>query len=238
MDNDKKQRLEQALAVIRRAHGKDAVRPLGDTITTSQIPHLSTGFTLLDRAVGIGGLPRSHLTLLSGIPTSGAMTLACKVLAQAVDEATVCIDLPSTFDVDYAARCGVDPGNLLLIQPQTLEQGLETLTTLVDTASAAMLIFDENEPKRRVDTAVLNRLMSAIHRSYCALILVDHAGTALFSEKAAVRLHLQRERWLRQRRDIHGYRTQVQILKNQFGRSGQSVRLTIGFSTAVHGDGT
>jgi hypothetical protein len=68
-------------------------------------------------------------------------------------------------------------------------------------------------------------------------MVVERAGTPLLSEKAAVRLHFQREGWLRQRQDVNGYRTQVYILKNQWGRSGQSVRLVIGFSAVVRGDG-
>lgn len=237
MNRDKKQRLEEAIVAIRREYGEGALRPLGDSGAKEAIPHLSTGFATLDRALGIGGLPKGHLTQVSGIPTSGAMTLACKVLAQAANEAVVCIDLPGTFDADYATRCGVDTDNLVLIEPPSLDHALETLNTLVDTAAAAILIFDTLEAKRRVNTPALNRLMSALHRSGCVLMLVERAGTPLLSEKAAVRLHFQRERWLRQRQEVNGYRTQVRILKNQWGRSDQSVRLTIGFSTVVSGDG-
>jgi recombination protein RecA len=237
MNRDKAQRLEETMAAIRQEYGEDALRPLGGSGAGSAIPHLSTGFANLDRTLGIGGLPKGHLTQIGGIPTSGAMTLACKVLAQAANEAVVCIDLPDTFDVDYAARCGVDTDNLVLIQPPSLDHALETLITLVDTASAAVLILDAPKGKRHVNTPALNRLMSALHRSGCALMLVERAGTPLLSEKASVRLHFQRERWLRQRQDVNGYRTQVRILKNQWGRSGQSVRLVIGFSAVVRGDG-
>lgn len=234
---DKKQRLEEAIVAIRRVYGEDALRPLADAAASSAVAHLSTGFAGLDRALGIGGLPKGHLTQVSGIPTSGAMTLACKVLAQALGEAVVCIDFMHTFDVDYAARCGVDTDNLLLIHPASLDHALETLTTLVDTAAAALLILEPVDRKTRVPTAGLNRLMSALHRSDCALILIERTGLPLLSEKAAVRLHFQRTRWLRQRQDVRGYHTQVRILKNQWGRSGQTVRLTIGFSTVVDGDG-
>lgn len=237
MNKIKKQRLEETINSIRREYGEDALRPLGDSGAGSVVPHLSTGFAALDRALNIGGLPKGHLTQISGIPTSGAMTLACKTLAQARGEAVVCVDLPCTFDVDYAARCGVDTDNLALIQPTSLDQALENLIALVDTAAAAVLILDTGESKRRVSTPALNRLMSALHRSGCALMLIERAGTPLLSEKASVRLHFQRERWLRQRKEVNGYRTQVRILKNQWGRSDQSVRLVIGFSTTVHGDG-
>ncbi len=237
MNSDKKQRLEEAIISIRREYGEDALRPLADSGAKSDISHLSTGFAVLDRALVIGGIPKGHLTQISGIPTSGAMTLTCKVLAQATDEAVVCIDLPHTFDADYAARCGLDTNNLLLIQPTSLDHAFETLTTLVGTAAASVLILDNVEGKRHITTAALNRLLWALHHSNCALMMVERAGTPLLSEKAAVRLHLQRERWLEQRQDVNGYRTQVRILKNQWGRSGQSVRLSIGFSTTVRGDG-
>src|SRR5579862_2821645 len=126
MNKDKKQRLEEAVAAIRHAYGEEALRPLGDSRTKEAVPHISTGFASMDQALGIGGLPKEHLTQMAGIPTSGAMTLAWKVLAQAVNEAVVCIDLPGTFDMDYAARCGVAIDNLLLIQPGSLDQALET----------------------------------------------------------------------------------------------------------------
>ncbi len=237
MNEEKKQRLAEALVAIRRTYGPDALHQLGEANAPTSVPSLSTGFAVLDWALGIGGLPKGHLTQVSGIPTSGAMTLACKVLAQAVDEAGVWVDLPQTFDADYAARCGVDTANLVLIQPPSLDQALEMLATLVNTAAAAVLMLDTTAKKPRVDQAAFNRLLSALHRSRCALILVEQAGTPLLSEKAALRLHFQRERWLRQRQDVNGYRTRVRILKNAWGPSGHSVRLTIGFSTVVDGDG-
>lgn len=234
---NKKQRLDEALVGIRRAHGEDAVRPLAAEQIAAMMPHLSTGFAVLDQALGIGGLPKGHLSHLSGIPTSGAMTVACNTLAQAVDEAIVCIDLSGTFDVDYAARCGVDTANLLLVQPSTLDQALETLTALVDTAAAALFILDSSQAQARASLPAFNRLLSALHRSNCALIAVERTGNRLLADKAAVRLHFQRERWLRQRQDVAGYRTRVRVLKNQWGRTGPTVRLVIGFSTVVRGDG-
>src|SRR5258708_4417165 len=177
MDNNKKQRLEEAIVSIRRVYGEDALRPLGDAAATSTLSHLSTGFGVLDRALGIGGLPKRHLTHVTGVPTSGAMTLAYKVLAQAAGEAVAVVDLPQTFDADYAVRCGVDAAALVLIQPSSLHHSLETLTGLLDTAAAAILAPDPRMGKLRVDNAVLNRLMTALHQSSCVLLLVEQVGT-------------------------------------------------------------
>lgn len=235
MDQEKKQRLDEALAALRREWGDEVVRHLGDASTSSPIPHFPTGFALLDQALDIGGIPIGHLTHLCGTPTSGATTLAYKILAQATGEAAVYVDCPHTFDADYAARCGVDTANLLLIQPHSLDHALETLNQLVDTTAVAVLTLDHQ--KQRVDRATFHRLITALHRSHCALVVVEQAGTASFSEQAAVRLHLQVERWLFRRLDVNGYRTRVHVLKNQFGRSGHLVRLVIGFSLVVNGDG-
>ena len=237
MTSTKRQRLDEAIAAIRHEWGEAALRQLGDPAERSTIAHLSTGFARLDEALGIGGLPKAHLSQLSGIPTSGATTLACKVLAQAVGEAAVVVDVPQTFDADYAARCGVNTASLLLIQPDSLAHALETLTALVDTAAVAVLALDTSESKRRVDPAALRRLVSALHRSSCVLIVLERSGSSPFSDRAAVRLSCQRERWLQQRQNVNGYRTQVRILKNQFGPSGQRVGLVIGFSGVVRGDG-
>ncbi|MHB8624588.1 MAG: P-loop NTPase family protein [Aggregatilineales bacterium] len=238
MTSEKKRRLDKAVVAIRREWGQDALRQVTDSEKSSGVPHIPTGFPMLDRALRIGGVPKGHLTQFTGIPTSGAMTLAYKILAQATGEALVYVDLAQTFDADYAARCGVDTANLLLIQPKALDSALETLTPLLNTAAAAVLALDVHEGKQRIDTAVLNRLMAALRRSRCALLVVERAETALFSTKAAIHLHLKRECWLYQRQDVNGYRVQVRIIRNQFGQSGQSVRLVVGFSAIVRGDGT
>jgi len=238
MTTEQKRRLDEAVVAIRRDWGQDAVHQFTESDKSSGIPHIPTGFPLLDRALGIGGIPRGHLTEVCGIPTSGAMTLAYKIMAQAAGEALVYLDLAHSFDADYAARCGVDVANLLLIQPRVVDPALETLTSLANTAAVAVLALDGHERKQRVDTAVLNRLVSALRHSNCALIVVERTQTGRFSARAAVHLHLKREHWLRQRQDVNGYRVQVQIVKNQFGRPGRSIRLVVGFSSLVQGDGT
>jgi predicted ATP-dependent serine protease len=237
MDTDKKQRLDETIASIRHQWGEQALRRLGEKEISSSIPHVPTGFRQLDAALGIGGVPKGYLTHLSGTPTSGATTLAFKIMAQVSHEAVVYVDCPHSFDADYAARCGVDPANLLLIQPPSLENGLESLNNLVDTAAVAMLVLDSREKKQRIDRASINRLITELHRSRCALIVVEQTERGPFADKAAVRLQLRHERWFRRKQDVSGYRTGVHILHNQFGRAGQSVRLTIGFSTVVRGDG-
>jgi hypothetical protein len=236
VESKKQQRLDESLAALRREWGDAVVRRLGDAGTPTA--YRPTGFALLDRALDMGGLPIGQLTQLCGTPTSGATTLAYKILAQASGEALVYVDGPHSFDADYAARCGVDTANLLLIHPPSLDHALETLLPLVDTAAVAVLVLDRRQTKQRLAPAALRRLMTALHRSRCALVVVEPTSTPLIAQHAAVRLQLQVERWLMRRHDVNGYRTRVDILKNQFGRSGHHIRLVIGFSLVVKGDGT
>ncbi len=235
MDNNKQQRLDEALASIQHAWGEPALRRLGE-ITPGR-SHLSTGFDRLDEALGIGGIPKGYLTHLSGTPTSGATTLACKLLAQARGEAAVCVDLARTFDTDYAARCGVEVDSLLIIRPNGFDQALEPLSALLEKTAAAVLLLNARSIPHPFDTAALHRLITTLHRSNCPLIVVEPAPTRHLAEAAAVRMHLARSRWLLCRDEVNGFRTRVRILKNPFGRPGQRVDLTIGFSGVVAGDG-
>src|SRR5262249_18319163 len=155
------------------------------------VPHLSTGFVALDRKLVIGGLPKGHLTRITGTDTSGERTLAYKVLAQAAGEAVVYVDPGQTFDQGYAVRCGVDMSVVAHIEPKSLHQALETLTKLVKTAAAAILVPGTQQDSAGIDSADFSRLITALHKSRCVLILVEGDHTSLFSSQMAVQLHLK-----------------------------------------------
>ena len=78
-DDDKKVRLEMTVNAIRSKHGQLAIRHLRPQ--RQPIPHISTGFSALDDALGIGGLPRGHIIEIVSVPTSGMATLALKIVA-------------------------------------------------------------------------------------------------------------------------------------------------------------
>ena len=92
VESKKQQRLDESLAALRREWGDAVVRRLGDTGTPSPVPNRPTGFTLLDQALDSGGIPIGHLTQLCGTPTSGATTLAYKILGQVANEVVVYVD--------------------------------------------------------------------------------------------------------------------------------------------------
>src|SRR5690242_13760198 len=109
VERDRAARLLPVIAAIQRRWGAHALRIFGQR-PAATIPVISTGFPDLDAALGIGGFPRGRLTELLGMATSGKTTIVLRALAQAqaLGDRVGYLDLPSSFDPEYAAWCGVD----------------------------------------------------------------------------------------------------------------------------------
>ena len=225
--------LETVLANLQARWGTRVVRKLGKPETV-MVPHLKTGFATLDRALGIGGLPRGYVSELVGAPTSGAGTIALKTLANAhyMGEMAVYFDLSGTFDADYAVRCGVHLANLLLVRPTSNAEAFDIAYTLVSSGSVGALIYDAGA--EGYSPLVWRRLLAPLTNSACAFVYLSELAIV---ELAAVRLYIERERWLYRRRDVRGYRTRVTILENKFSALRNPVSVLIGFSGVVTGDG-
>jgi recombination protein RecA len=255
----KRKRLEMTVGAIQRRWGLRALRRLEADPAKAAIPHISTGFPTLDKALdGIGGIPRSRLSELLGQPTSGMATLALKIIAnaQAEGDTVAYVDLSATFDPDYAHRCDVNLNKLLLVRPQS---GLEALTiteSLLRSRGTGVLLFDavphlmrEAGGARALPT-LLRQMVHSLSQSPCALIFLtpliygnamsadNYPGGFALPPYAAVRLLIQKERWLHRRRDVYGYEAQVRILKNKLGRAGKQARIAITFNGTVRGDST
>lgn len=246
----KKRRLDAAVSAIQRRWGPKALRR-GRAATTSQVPHIPTGFPALDRALGIGGLPKSKVSELLGLATSGKTTLALKFLAQAqaAGGQVAYIDQARSFDPDYAHRCGLDLSRLLVGSPLDLQEALAMTESLVRNGGLSALVFDAldifwTDPgAARYLTAVLNRLTAPLARSSTVLLFL-HASSPLESPAlsamahyATVRLQITRERWLRRHGDIQGYKARVEVLKNRLGPAGRTVSVAIEFNGTVRGNG-
>ena len=232
--------LDVTIAGIHERFGPDVLYKL-EKPDSADIPHLSTGFPGLDKALGIGGIPRGHITELVGMPTSGMRTLALKVIASAhaVGDMAAYIDLSRTFDADYAVRCGVDISNLLLVRPVTLNEAVDMAYSFIANRSLGVLVWDL--PTGQSNILSLAKLLSPLAQSACACICLSCAWDApqntKLAQQAVLRLRITRQAWLKRRRAVRGYRTQVAILKNKFSPLRREVSVTIGFSGAVAGDG-
>ena len=255
----RQERLKHTITVVQQRHGAKALRQgSGPSVT---IPHISTGFPELDTALGIGGIPRGRVTVLSGAQTSGQLTLAALILAQAQGKrghSVAYVDLSHTCDADYLERCGVQLDMLWVARPADGRQGLDMLLNLAERPQFAAILFDHwtgleaDTATRQYAGAVLDGLASRLAQSGAALLILDEQPSlwqrlvsgawsdpaySALSHHAAVRLALHHEEWLTLGADIRGYRVRVNVDKNKLGPAGQTVHISIHFNGTVRGDG-
>ncbi len=141
--NEKNKALDNAMAQIDRAHGKNAVMRLGDRVQ-APIATIPTGAMSLDIALGIGGLPRGRVVEIYGPESSGKTTVALHAVANAQKAGGVAafIDAEHALDPDYARKLGVDTDALLISQPDSGEQALEIADMLIRSGALDIIVID------------------------------------------------------------------------------------------------
>lgn len=256
-DDDKKRRLEMTVNAIQARHGQLALRRLKPQ--KHAIPHISTGVSLLDNALGIGGLPRGHITELVSIPSSGTVTIALNVIAQAQAEGlAIYLDIDQNFDPPTAAQLGVDLERLVLIEPNSWREACAIMRDFVLQGHISIFVFDAPAhvlmcPDGRTESryaralsAALDRLVSPLSKTSCVLLFLitlmpdtSHSAPnqvvhSALAHYASIRLLVYRIRWLYGRRDIRGYEAKVYIAKNKLAASTAPFNLTI---TLAGGEG-
>ena len=142
-DKDKNKALKTALDQIENTFGKGSIMKLGEN-NVVEIESISTGSLGLDIALGIGGLPRGRVVEIYGPESSGKTTLALHVAAEAQKSGGICafVDAEHALDPAYAKKLGVNVGDLLISQPDTGEQALEIVDTLVRSGAVDVLVID------------------------------------------------------------------------------------------------
>ena len=140
---DKNSALETALKQIEKTYGKGAIMRLGQDRGLN-VEAISTGSLTLDRATGIGGLPRGRIVEIYGPESSGKTTLALHVVAEAQKAGGECafIDAEHALDPVYASHLGVDIDSLLVSQPDNGEQALEITEALVRSGALDVVVVD------------------------------------------------------------------------------------------------
>ncbi len=142
---DKERAIETALASIERNFGKGAMVRLGDSDALfKDIRTISTGCIGIDLALGVGGFPRGRIVEVYGPESSGKTTLALHVVAEAQKGEGVAafVDAEHALDVAYARKLGVKTDELLVSQPDSGEQALEIVDTLVRSGAVDIIVVD------------------------------------------------------------------------------------------------
>ena len=189
---DRQKALEAALAQIDRAFGKGSAMKLGSR-EKMEIEAISTGSLGLDIALGIGGLPKGRIIEIYGPESSGKTTLTLHAIAEAqkAGGTAAFVDAEHALDPVYAKKLGVDIDELIVSQPDTGEQALEIVATLVRSNAIAVLVVDsvaalvpraESEGEMgdshvglqaRVMSQALRKLTGSISRSKCMVSFIN-----------------------------------------------------------------
>jgi RecA/RadA recombinase len=249
--------------------GRPALLPLPDIGTPNPVPvaprtrpapaatdrTIPTGFPALDALLAAGGLPRAGTVALAGAGSSGATTLALRVLAEAQVGGALAawVDLPRALDPVEAVARGVRLEWLAVLVPDDPAEALAMAGTLLQARAVDILVLDlgtarAGRPARITPAAhmalarrgprppnladQLARLVAFARRAGALLLVLEPADTpaplrAALDEGAGLRLELRRSGWVRLGREVVGQRTEVRVAKDHHGAPDRRTTLRI-----------
>jgi recombination protein RecA len=142
--DQKLQAIQVAIDQIQKQYGKGAIMKLGESAGKTKIPVIPTGSIALDLALGVGGVPRGRIVEIYGPEASGKTTLALHIIAEAqrLGGSAAFIDAEHAMDPQRAESIGVNLDDLLISQPDTGEQALEIVETLIRSGAIDVIAID------------------------------------------------------------------------------------------------
>lgn len=173
--------LQEAVDEIKQRFGEGAIMKLKD-VRAVDVDVIPTGSTALNEALGVGGMPRGRVVEIFGPEASGKTTLALHVLAEAQKKGGVgaFIDAEHAMDPEYAKRIGVNTDELLISQPDSGEQALQIVETLIRSGDVDVIVIDSVAaltPKAEIAGEIGDqhiglqaRLMSATLRKLASIV--------------------------------------------------------------------
>ena len=183
--NERAGAAQSAIDQIKEKYGDGAIMKFGEA-KAMQVDAVSTGCMSLDIALGVKGVPRGRIIEIYGPEASGKTTLAQHIIAEVQKQGGTAafIDAEHALDPDYARKIGVDVDNLLISQPDTGEQALEILETLVRSNGVDVVVVDSVAalvPQKEIDgemgaqhMGLQARLMSQALRKLTGIVGKTH----------------------------------------------------------------
>lgn len=135
--------VQGAIDQIKEKFGEGSIMKLGDA-RKMQVETIPTGCLSLDLALGVFGVPRGRVVEIYGPEASGKTTLAQHIIAEAQKMGGIAafVDAEHALDPDYARKIGVNVDEMLISQPDTGEQALDIVETLVRSNAVDVVVVD------------------------------------------------------------------------------------------------
>lgn len=244
--------LDATVTALQQCYGPQALRRGAAQPQRARPSQVSTGFAQLDALTGCGGVPLGALTLLSGRSTSGKLTLAYTLLAQAqaARQHVALLDLTHSADPDYLSRCRIDLARLVVVRPAIDARLLHLLLDLARSRQLRLLVVDslheltQTRALRRAWPAALRQLPPLLRAAGCGVVLLAEPcppwqrwlrldAHAPVRGQAALHLEVQRERWLYAAGQLCGYAARVQVVYSRWAASGRSATVEFVFNGTV-----
>lgn len=189
---DKLKALEASILTIEKEFGKGAIMKLGSKKAVA-IDFIPSGSLLLDAAIGIGGYPRGRVVEVYGPESSGKTTLALHAIAEAQKKNGIAafVDAEHALDPIYAKGLGVNINDLWISQPDTGEQALEIVESLVKSGAVDIVVIDSVAaltPRAEIEgdmgdshmglqarlmSQALRKLTAIVSKSKCCVIFIN-----------------------------------------------------------------
>ena len=193
LNQDRDQAVAAAMAQIEKQHGKGSIMRLGEQDAIAEQGIISSGSLALDAALGIGGFPRGRIVEIYGPEGAGKTMVSLHAVreAQKKNGTAAFVDAEHALDVKFARRLGVDTDNLIVSQPDSGEQALEIVDTLVRSGGFDIIVVDsvaalvpqaelEGEMgdshmglQARLMSQALRKLTGSINRSRTCLVFLN-----------------------------------------------------------------
>ena len=187
-----KKTLDLALSAINKQYGDGTLMRMGDA-TKMQVSSVSTGSVAIDLALGVGGLPRGRIVEIFGPESSGKTTLCLSIIAEIQRQGgnAVFVDVEHALDPRYSKVVGVDLDNLLVSQPESGEDALNIVETLIRSGAVDVVVIDSVAAlvskqeldgqmgdatvgvQARMMSQAMRRLTAAISRTNCNCIFTN-----------------------------------------------------------------
>jgi len=189
---DRAKVLEDTVSELKERFGESSIMKLGE-VKKVDVDVIPTGSFSLDLALGVGGMPRGRIVEIFGAESSGKTTLALHITAEAQKKGGVAayVDVEHALDPEYAKRIGVKINDLLISQPDSGEQALQIVESLVRSGTIDVVVVDsvaaltpraeiEGEIgdqfiglQARLMSQALRKLNSQIAKSNCIVVFIN-----------------------------------------------------------------